>query len=70
MEAMTIRQIRRAKDVTQQEMADFLGVHVNTYAEWEKNPGNIAISIAMTICEKLGVPFDAIIFLPENPTDL
>lgn len=70
MESMSIRQIRRAKEISMQEMADFLGVHVNTYSEWEKNPQKMSVGIAFSVCDKLEVPFDAIIFLPENPTNL
>lgn len=37
---MSIRQIRRMREIRQQEMADYLGIHVQTYRKIEEHPGN------------------------------
>lgn len=68
--AMSMKAWRRAKGLTQEEMAKMLGVHTNTYVSWEANPQNISISKCIEIANNLGVPFDDIIFLPENSTKM
>lgn len=70
MESMTVREWRRAREISQAAMAELLGVHVNTYAEWEKSPENITIKNAFSICNILNAPFDTVIFLPERPTKM
>lgn len=65
--SLTVTQWRRAKNITQQAMADRLGVHVSTYLNWEKKPGQITIENAIKISEILEVPLNDIIFaLPEE----
>jgi transcriptional regulator with XRE-family HTH domain len=46
-------------------MSEKLGVHINTYLNWEKDPGKISIDHAKKISEVLGVPLDEIIFKAE-----
>ena len=57
-EIKTIKGIRLAKEISQSEMAVSLGVHVNTYVNWEKNPSKIPVSKAIAICDRLGVSID------------
>lgn len=70
MEQLTLKQIRRAKNITQQEMADKIidkdgnSIHVNTYARWEEAPSKIAIEMCYKICEILKVDYNPHIFLP------
>lgn len=63
---MTVRALRRAKDISQTDMADRLGVHVNTYQNWEKEPEKITISNAVKIAEILGVSMNEIEFKAEE----
>ena len=65
---LTIKEWRRAKNITQEEMADVCGVHVNTYRVWEDNPADIKLSKAILISEKLGIGLSDIIFMPTNTT--
>lgn len=58
----TVRAWRRAKDISQNDMADKLGVHVNTYQNWESEPEKISISNARKIAEIFGVSLDDILF--------
>lgn len=51
----SLEEIRRAKKKSQQELADVCGVHVNTYATWEKNPGKIPIDCAIKIADLFGM---------------
>lgn len=51
---MTLKQRRLMKNITQQEMADALGVAVTVYARWEHNPESIKLKNADRICAILG----------------
>lgn len=64
MDDMTLRQIRRAKEISAESIANFLGIHQNTYLLWEKEPSKIRIDMAYKICEFLGVKYSESIFLP------
>lgn len=70
MSRMTFRQIRLAKEISQESMAKQLEIHANTYAEWEKDPSKISIVNALRICEILEVEPDFVIFLPNYPTKM
>lgn len=64
--ALTIRQWRRAKELTQEQMASKLKIHVNTYMNWEEAPEKISIGRAVEIADILGVSLDDIIFRKEG----
>lgn len=66
MKGLTIRQMRLAKEITQQEMADKLNIHINTYAGWEKEPLSISIGNAFKIAEIFEVSIDDIFFGQET----
>lgn len=59
---LTIEEWRRAKGISQEEMANLCGIHLNTYRAWEKNPGEIRLSKGVLIAEKLEIPIDDILF--------
>lgn len=65
--SLTVKQWRLAKEITIAEMADACGVHYNTYAKWEEDPGKISIDAAKKIAAALGESVDAI-FFGENST--
>jgi DNA-binding XRE family transcriptional regulator len=58
--ALTLKQWRMIKDLTQQEIADKIGVHVNTYAAWEQNPERIELQYCKKIAEALGEDLNSI----------
>ena len=60
---------RRAKAISQEEMADFLNVSIVTYRKWEKNPGQIKIDKAILIADKLQIPLDDIILSSDTTTN-
>lgn len=60
--ALTMRQWRRAKELTQEYMAEKLGVHINTYSNWEKEPQKISIENSQKIANVLCVPLNDIVF--------
>lgn len=59
---------RRARGLSQSEVADGIGVHVNTYQRWEKNPGEIRYDKAIALADLLNIKLDDII-LPCNTTE-
>lgn len=61
---LTLREWRRLKEVSQEEMAKACGVHVNTYRTWEEKPSMIKLTDARTIAERLEITLDDIIFMP------
>lgn len=65
---LTLREWRRAKDISQEAMAGLIGVHPNTYRLWEQETGRIPIGKAVMIADTLGVPFADINFMPEKST--
>lgn len=64
--ALTLRQWRIAKEITQQGMADMLGVHVNTYQNWEEAPDKISITNAVKIAKIFNLTIDDIDFRKET----
>lgn len=55
---------RRARGITQEEMAKRLGISKPTYVRWEKKPENITVGFANKISVIFDVDLSAIIFLP------
>lgn len=64
--ALTVRMWRCAKEISQEKMANLLGIHVNTYQNWEKNPENISIGNARKIAEIFGVSENEIDFTTKR----
>ena len=63
---MTVRAWRRAREISQTEMASRLDVHVNTYQNWENEPEKITIANAMKISQILGIELNDIDFVTEE----
>lgn len=66
---LTLKEWRRARNISQEAVADACNVHVNTYRRWEENPEQIPFGQAMTIADFIGVRFGEINFLPEKSTE-
>ena len=62
MNEMTIAQIRKESGLTQQEMADKLGVSRQTYAKLEADPSTATIAQARLMCRVLGHKYEDIFF--------
>jgi len=63
--SLSLKQHRLIKEKTQEEMANLLGVHVQTYRKLEENPEDISIKQAKKIAEYLGVPYNDIYFFAK-----
>lgn len=58
----TVKQVRMLSDKTQQEMANLLGIHVQTYRKIEKNPERTTFQQGQRISEATGISVDQIFF--------
>lgn len=63
---LTVKQARLLAGYTQKQIADILGVHVQTYMKWERNPGEMSISTAKQFSKIVGRGFDEIFFDKES----
>jgi len=64
---LTLKQARLVREKTQRDMAEMLGVYVDTYRKLENDPGLVTINQAKKIADYLKMNIDDI-FLPENST--
>ena len=67
-ESLTLMEWRRARNVSQEKMAELCGVHVNTYRRWENSPGQLRINQVLKIADFLKISLDDII-LSTNTTE-
>lgn len=58
----TLKQARLLKGLSQNEMADALDVHVQTYRKMEKYPDTVTVGDAKKISEILEMDYDFIFF--------
>ncbi|HDR4573320.1 helix-turn-helix transcriptional regulator (plasmid) [Bacillus cytotoxicus] len=63
---LTIKQARLLKGFTQNEMAQQLNVHVQTYRNMENHPDEITVGNAKKICDLLEISYDQIFFNTES----
>ena len=63
---MSIRQARRAQEISQKEMAESLQIHVQTYRRIEEHPETATIAQARKIADKLGMSYNDLIFAPNS----
>ncbi|WP_217594110.1 helix-turn-helix domain-containing protein [Cohnella sp. GbtcB17] len=61
---LTVRQARLLSDKTQQNMADMMDVHKQTYAKWEKHPDAMPVGKAKEFSAIVGLGVDEIFFDP------
>ncbi len=62
IQKLTLKQRRLIEGLTQTQMAEKIGVHVNTYASWEENPEKISIGKAKDIAGALNLSVNEIFF--------
>lgn len=63
---LTLKQARLLADLTQKEVADILGVHVQTYMKWERNPEDMSVGTAKQLSKIFDVGFEEIFFDKES----
>ena len=62
MRQLTMKQARIGVDMTQQEIADKMGVHVQTYQRMENHPEDVTIKQANEFAKIVGLKFEDIFF--------
>ena len=60
---LTLKGIRLLNLKSQRQLADLLGVHVQTYRRLENNPEDLTISQAKKIAAFFGVSYNDIFFI-------
>ena len=58
----TLKQARVYRNKTQQDMADLIGVHVDTYRKYEQNPDVTPVGMAKKISDYLDMEYDIVFF--------
>lgn len=59
---ISLKAARITAGMTQDEVAELLGVHVQTYRKLEENPNLATIEQAKKLSDRLNVPYDDIFF--------
>lgn len=65
-----IRDLREDADKTQKEVADALGLWLNTYRNYETGKREVPLDIAITIAKYYGVSLDYVAGLTDNPVKM
>lgn len=63
---VTLPVARKIANITQKKLAEYCGVSESTVSNWEKGRTEPTVSQAMLISKATGIPYDSIIFLPNN----
>ncbi len=61
-EKLTVKQHRLIREISQEEMAAKIGVHVQTYRSWEESPEKISIAKAKKIAAAFNISINEIFF--------
>ena len=59
---ITLRSARINANLSQEQLANNIGVHRNTIAKWENNPSEMSIGNAEKVCKALNVKLSDIFF--------
>lgn len=65
-----IRDIREDKDLTQQDIANILGLHLTTYRRYETGEQEIPTHILKQLCEIYNISADYMLGFTNNPIPL
>lgn len=60
--SISVKMARVGANLTQQQLADEMGIHVQTYAKMENNPGSMTIDESKLFARIVGVPWGEIFF--------
>lgn len=62
----TLREWRRIKELSQQELGDLVGVSKTTVVHWEEHPERMRVERVKQVALALEISIDDIIILPVN----
>ena len=66
IEKVTLPVARKIANMTQKQLGFAVGVSESTVVNWEKGRTEPTVSQAKAIGEATGIPYDNIIFLPQD----
>ncbi len=58
---LTLRELRKQRGISQEQLAGYLGISRQTYARYERRPDLLGIDQAQTLCNLLGCDFDSLV---------
>lgn len=58
----TLKELRARKDETQEDVAEALGISVQTYSAWEQDVSNVGIYKVKALADHFGVAISEIFF--------
>ena len=62
----TLKQARQFRNLSQEKIADMMGVHRQTYMKWEKDPDEMTIGKGKEFSRITNIEFDEIFFNTES----
>lgn len=62
----SLKELRARKNLTQKQVANGLGISVQTYNAWEKDISGVAIGKVVALANYFGVPLGQISFSPVH----
>lgn len=63
---LTVKKARLIAGLKQKDIAEILGVHVQTYMKWERNPEEMSIGTAKQFSKIVGIEVEEIFFDKES----
>ena len=63
-----VRDMREDRDLTQQQLAEYLKIHQTTYSDYERGNIHIPIEILMKLAQFYQTSVDYLVGLTHNPT--
>ncbi len=64
----TVKQARMLRDKSQEECAEYINVHVNTWRKLEQNPSKMTVEQALLFCNFVNLKAKQINFLASDTT--
>ena len=61
-----VKRIRTDKNISQQELADLVGIHSTHVSRYERNMAQPSVEIAKKMAEALNVTVDTLIYGPQD----
>lgn len=62
-----IKEIRKEKEISQEEISKTLGMKQTQYSRYERGENEIKVNVLIDICKALNVSADYILELTDNP---
>ena len=64
---MRLKDIREDRDITQQQIADYLHVKQNTYSQYESGKRQLPVDIVIALAKYYGVTTDYLLGVSDTP---